>query len=314
MAGSFPTSPMRKVIVAVRLPRELHEELGRVARIVGPEDDVEDAEALLCLNVDPGLLRRARGLRFIQVVTAGVDHLPWEHIPPGVVVSSNAGSNAAPVAEFAVALLLAAAKRILHFDRNMKGGVARPDVEVPVLSGSEVAVLGLGEIGRRVASMLSAMGMRVVGFSRRPKEGVPLHRFTTDLGDALSGQRYAVVALSLNKYTRGLLTYDVLSSMAEEGVLVNVARAEIVDREGIKRLLLERPRFVYATDVWWSRDDYSRDSDVIGLPNVIATPWVAGGYGSREVYMAMLRSAVENLARYLRGEQPRNIVPREDYV
>lgn len=300
-----------KVYVAIDLPDDLTERIRKYADVVG-EDRAEEADAMLCFSVDRELLRRMRRLKFIQVTTAGLDHLPWEDIPPNVTVAGNAGSNAAPVAEFALALLLAAYKKILYYNAKMKRGDYARDIEVPPLEGRKVAVLGLGEIGTRVARALAALGASVYGFSRTPKEGP--WRFTNRLEEALAGASAAVSALPLTKHTRGMIRYEHLALMAEDAIFVNVGRAEVVDKEAVERILKERPRFIYASDVWWGRNDFGKDADVIIMPNVIATPWIAGGYGSAEIRRRMLEEAVENLIRWLRGETPKNIARREDFV
>lgn len=251
-------------------------------------------------------------LRFIQAVTAGLDHLPWEHIPPHVVVAGNAGSNADAVAEFALALLLAPYKRILQYSEKMRRGDYRRDIPIPLLTSRKAAVLGLGEIGTRAARALAVLGAEVWGFSRTPKEGP--WRFTNSLEEALRGASAAVCALPLTKHTRGLIRYEHLALMAEDAVFVNVGRAEVVDREGALRILKERPTFIFASDVWWGRNDFAKDAEFFALPNVVATPWVGGGYGSEEVWRRMAVEAVKNLITWATGGQPRNVARREDYI
>lgn len=297
--------------MSVDLPQDLIERLSRAAEIVG-KDRMAEAEAALCFRITTDEIRSMPNLKFIQVITAGLDHLPWEAIPPHVVVAGNAGSNADAVAEFAVAMALAAYKRVLHYNERMKRGDYSRDIGIPMVAGSKAAVLGLGEIGTRAAKILAAMGAEVYGFSRREREGP--WRFTKDLGEALSGAKIAISALPLNKHTKGLIKYEHLAAMDPEGVFVNVGRAEVVDKAAVARILKERPRFVFASDVWWGRNDFAKDSDIIALPNVVATPWVAGGYGNEAVWRKMLEEAVENLLRWLRGERPRNIADRSDYV
>ena len=102
--------------------------------------------------------------------------------------------------------------------------------------------------------------------------------------------------------------------MAEDGVFVNMGRAEVVDREGALRIVKERPRFVFASDVWWGRNDFAKDAEFFSLPNVVATPWVAGGYGSEEVWRKMVMDAVKNLVAYATGGAVRNIARRDDYL
>jgi NADPH-dependent glutamate synthase beta subunit-like oxidoreductase len=118
--------------------------------------------------------------------------------------------------------LLAAYKRILHYSAKIRRGEYSRDVEVPPLEGRKVAVLGLGEIGIRVARALAALGASVYGFSTTPKEGP--WRFTNGLEEALAGASAAVSALPLTKYTRGMIRYEHLTLMAEDAVFVNVGR------------------------------------------------------------------------------------------
>lgn len=300
-----------KIYVSVDLPPDLADRISRVAEIVG-RDRMAEADAALCFRITADEIKAMPRLKFIQVITAGLDHLPWEAIPPHVVVAGNAGSNADAVAEFAVAMALAAYKRIIHYNEKMKRGDYARDIGIPMVAGSKVAVLGLGEIGARTARIFAAMGAVVYGFSRREREGP--WRFTRDLAEALSGAKIAVSALPLNKYTRGLIKYEHLAAMDPEGVFVNVGRAEVVERDAVAKILKERPRFVFASDVWWGRNDFAKDSDIIALPNAVATPWVAGGYGNETVWRKMLEEAVENLLRWMKGEKPRNIADRSDYV
>lgn len=311
-------------MATIKLPEDLLESLSRHAEVIQEGEHSEEelrrilpeVEALLCLRIAPERLGLMKNLRVIQCFTAGVDHLPWSSIRRETIVCSNAGSNAEAVAEFAVSLLLTAAKGVSRYDAAIKSGAYSHRLEPRLLYGRSIAVLGLGEIGRRVAMMARGMGMRTIGFTRSGEargEVDEVYRYG-ELDKALSGRDYAVIALPLTKLTRGLINYEALRLMNRRSILVNIARAQIVVKEDLRRYLLENEDFIYASDVWWNPSDMEKDRDVLSLPNVVATPWVAGAFGSREVYERMLRIAVENLVRYLRGETPRNIVRHEDYA
>ncbi len=277
--------------------------------------DLERVEVLICGPIRPEELNRMLSLRFIQCVYAGVDGLPWNHIRGDVSVASNAGSNADAVAEHAFALLLAAAKRVAFFDSRMRRGVFEIEGESKMLYGRRIAVLGMGAIGRRIAEIAKAHKMRVVGYARtrRGDENVDELYTEGELDKALRAADYGVIALPLNKHTRDLITYSMLSQMSRTGILVNIGRAQIVVKEDLIRFLRENPNFIYATDVWWNPQNLREEMDLIALPNVVSTPWIAGAASSREVYEEMLKAAVENVLRYLRGERVLNIVRHEDY-
>jgi len=311
-----------RVLVTIDLPQNLALELSKYAQIIRPEDLarspelIEDIDAILCGNVSGEVISKAKRLKFIQTITAGVDHLPWDQIGPQVIVCSNSGSNAWPVAEHAVGLLLTAIKKISEYDRRMKSGIYGKLEESSEVRDKRVTILGLGPIGTAIGIIMKSMGAYVVGYNRSGRakgEGIDKVYGEGRLEEALSGSDYVFIALPLNKYTRGLINYDRLRLMNKRGVLVNVARAEIVVKEDLKRFLLENPQFIYASDVWWNPGDLSRDADIIGLPNVIATPWVAGGGGNRSILIRMINHAVENLITYLKGGEPINVVKHDDY-
>lgn len=312
------------ILSTVELPSHLISELSNYCEVLTINDlertndlmgTMSRVEIIIGWEIDPELLRTAKNLMFIQCLTAGVDHLPWESIPDHVMVCSNAGSNADTTAEHALALLLAAVKRLHNYVSRVKAGLFDRPFEYDVLNGKEICVLGLGSIGRRVAIAAKSLGMRVYGVNRSGKTDLDIDGvYTTEkIDDSLRGRDYAVICLPLTKKTAGIITYDRLRLLRRNGVLVNVARAEIVVKEDLKRFLIENEEFIYASDVWWSRDDFSRDMDVISLPNVIATPWTAGAFANRNTWLRMIEYGVKNVIRYLSGERPMNIVDHSDY-
>jgi phosphoglycerate dehydrogenase-like enzyme len=105
-----------------------------------------------------------------------------------------------------------------------------------------------------------------------------------------------------------------LSEMKKDGILVNVARGELVDEKAIYGHLVANPNFRYATDVWWyreNRESLKTDFPFLSLPNFIGTPHVSGPSGLATGQPVKL--AVENTIRYLKGLRPRNIVDPEEY-
>ena len=128
----------------------------------------------------PERIEKMSRLRFIQSGMAGVNHIPFNHLGKRVLVSSNAGGFSVGVAEFALALILSAAKRVVQLDYSMRTGAFDPaDLtrlfrEVVVLKGRTMGILGYGGIGRTVGSMGRALGMNVIAFSRHlsPESGV----------------------------------------------------------------------------------------------------------------------------------------------
>lgn len=269
------------------------------------------------------MLAQMRNLRFIQSTFAGANHIPLQDLPPEVTVCSNAGGFSQGVAEYAWGLLLTAAKRIVKLNTALRAGTFKPDSlskmgeEVGVLEGKSLGVIGYGGIGHRVAAMGRACGMKVNAFSRHSEAepGTEIFQGREGLLQVLRTSDAAVISIPLTNKTKGLIGAQELSAMKPNAVLVNVARAEIVNEEEIYRHLRMNPGFTYATDVWRAVDgveSYTLGVPLLQLDNFIGTPHVSGP--SASVTGEHMRLAVENLLRYLKGEPLKNVVDRSEYV
>ncbi len=281
------------------------------------EEAKERAEVVLCIALRKEEIEKMRKLRFIQVLTAGVDGLPWQHIPEDVVVCGNMGSNADAVAEHAWALILALCKKLHHYLPKVRAGDFKRDAYIFQLSGKTLGVIGLGSIGRRVAEIGKAFRMRVYGVTRSGYSSLEVDKVVgpEGLDDVLRESDVVVLSAPLTKYTRGLIGYERLRLLKKGCILVNVGRAELIDREGLIAYMREDPEAFIATDVWWNVvKEGPWESELVKYPNFIGTPWIAGAFGNPEVYKKMVDMAVENIIRYLKGEKPLNIIDRAEYV
>ncbi len=281
------------------------------------EDVKRNAEVVLCISLSEEELKKLEKLQFIQVLSAGVDSLAWHAIPENVIVAGNMGSNADAVAEHTWALILTLTKKLHHYLPKVREGDFSRDEELLQLKGRTLCIVGMGAIGRRVAEVGRAFKMRVVGVTRsgKPDPSADIVYSTNNLDDALREADVLVLSAPLTKETRGLLGLERLRLLKKGCVLVNVGRAELVDREALKKYIEENPQIFFATDVWW-RYEKNRpwEEELTKHRNFIGTPWIAGAFGSREVLEQMFKSAVENLLKYANGEKPSNIVDRNLYV
>jgi len=274
-------------------------------------------------SLTPERISRMSRLRFIQSGMAGVNHIPFKHLGKRVMVSSNAGGFSVGVAEFALALTLAAAKRVVKLDYAIRtGGFEAAQWghlvrEVVLLRGRTLGILGYGGIGRALGSMGQALGMNLIAFSRHSRADREAQVFHGGDGllRVLKKSDVVAIALPLSKLTVGLIGTAELAAMKADAILVNVARAEIVDEESLYRHLVKHPQFTYATDVWQikrGKETYSSRFPFVKLPNFIGTPHVAGGSASLTGEPG--KAATENLMRYLRGEAPQNVVDSSEYI
>jgi len=284
---------------------------------------LSSADAVLAWNVDrelkgPDELRLLESAGFVQLVSAGVDGVPFDRIPAGVAVASNAGAYAEPMAEHVLALTLSLAKRLPQNDAKLRRGEFDQQTPNREIRGSVVGVLGFGGIGRASARLFRAFGARIhavnhSGHTDEPVEGIGTLR---DLDAVLAAADVLVVSIPLTRETRGLIGERELALMKPDAILVNVARAAIVDEDALHEHLRISPSFSAGIDAWWQeprrQGSFATRRPFLDLPNVIGSPHnsaiTAGSLA------AAGRHAAENVARYLRGEAPHNLVDPADYV
>ncbi|MDA4136899.1 MAG: 2-hydroxyacid dehydrogenase [Thaumarchaeota archaeon] len=272
-------------------------------------------------EIDGEMLAKMTRLSFIQSALAGVNHIPFRDLPSSVTVSSNAGGYSDEVGEFAWGLLLSAAKRIVKLNIASRENWSKSPLElgrdVVVLKGRTLGVLGYGGIGRVVGRIGKAFGMKVMVLSRKDvmDEGLESLHGEDGLNTILRSCDALVLALPLTNSTRNMIAREEIDMMKKRAILVNVARAEIVDQQAIYEHLLRNKEFVYATDVWWMKDgkeSYPSDLPFLGLENFIGTPHVSGP--SAVAGPGPLNNALENLLKFIDGSTPENIVDRADYT
>jgi phosphoglycerate dehydrogenase-like enzyme len=272
--------------------------------------------------LDAEKVSRMSRLAFVQSDLAGVNQIPFAILKESVVVSSNAGAYSDEVGEFAWALLLAGAKKVVKFDRAMQQaritGMTSSEQgrEVKVLRDKTLGIAGYGGIGRSVSAFGRAFGMKILVYSRSdPQENVESFQGREGLRHMLERCDALVLALPLTKLTRNIIGAPELASMKTDAILVNVARGELVDQEALYQHLRRNKDFIYATDVWWHRDgreSFPPELPLQELENFIGTPHASGP--SATVGNGPLRHSAENILRFLRGEKPVNVVDRKEYV
>jgi len=283
----------------------------------GLEEILPRVEVVVCTMLNANHLKKMKALRMIQSVAAGVDVLPWAEIPEHVLVCGNAGSNADAVAEHAWALILTLTRNLHVHIPNMRRGVFDQSPGTTSLVGRTIGIIGMGAIGRRVAEIANAFKMRVLAVTKSGKTNVMCDFVggPEAVDKVLAESDVVVLSAPLTKRTRGMIDLRRLNLMKKNCVLVNIARADLIRREDLLAFLQNNPEFRVATDVWWNiREEFRRDAEFMRYPNFIGTPWVAGGFGNPEVWENMVNEAAANVVRFLRGETPRNIIDRSDYV
>ena len=260
---------------------------------------------------------RTPALRFVQRQFTGLDGFPFEAFPPAVRIAGNGGAYAPFVAEHAVALALAIAHPIREGHRRVAEGRLRPPIPNRFLIGRTALILGFGAIGRETATRLAALGLRIHALTHdgRAAPGAERTYAPADLRAAVGEADLIIECRPLTRSTKGTIDRAVLRAMRPEALFVNIARAGTVVEEDLSEHLRTHPEFRAAFDVFWhesfDRGSIPEGAALAALPNFLGTPHVAAiGPEARaraETY------AVENLARFFRGESPRFVAERAEY-
>ncbi len=261
--------------------------------------ELRDGEAALLANA-----------RLIQFMPAGIDFIPLGDLPEGVPLASNAGAYAAPMAEHAVAMALAAAKRLLVEHANLANGQFNQQAPNRMLAGGVCGVLGYGAIGRATACLLRAFGMRIHAINRRGQAEADWVGTPDRLDDLLAASDVLVISTPLTRATEGMIGARELARMKPDAILINLARGEIIDEAALFAHLQANPGFTACIDAWWiepvRHGRFAMDRPFMELPNVIGSPHNSASVSATRP--AGLRLAAENCARALRGETPLNLI------
>jgi phosphoglycerate dehydrogenase-like enzyme len=247
------------------------------------------------------LLGRTSRLKWMQVMSAGVDRLSDEILQSPIRIVTTSGLHGTPMGEVVLEMMLMFAKDAPAC-LQMKQAKEWRRYKPRLLRGQTVGILGLGSIGREIARLCRALGMKVTGLRR--SDGPPVTEVDRvypreQLQQVLGESDFVVLALPLTKETQGLIGERELRGMKPSAYLINVARGAVVDEGALIRALEENWIAGAGLDVF-IQEPLPPDSRFYGLPNVIFSPHISGempDYESRatEIFCA-------NLRRYITGE------------
>jgi phosphoglycerate dehydrogenase-like enzyme len=223
-------------------------------------------------------------------------------IARGITVCyTGGGPSGTSTAELALGLMLAAARGIPAGDAAVRDGRFQMGTEAgTVLAGKTVGLIGLGRIGSRMAAYCKALGMNVLAWSQNlsPETAAAAGAVRVDKEALLSTADVVSLHLVLSDRTRGVLGAADLARMRRGAVLVNTARAQLVDEAALVAAV-ESGRLIAALDVFY-REPVPASHPLARAPNVVLTPHL--GYSAIEVYREYYQHAVENALAFLDGK------------
>lgn len=265
----------------------------------------EAAQAIRALVVagefplDKPLIESLPNLGLIACFTSGYDgvDVPWCR-GRGLAVTHAPGVNHEDVADHALGLIVSARRQIVDGDRDLRAGRWTADSKLitPSLKGQRVGIVGMGRIGEALARRCEALRMTVAWWGPRPKPEAPWPRAETLL-DLARDSDVLVVACRADPDNVGLISAEVIAALGPQGLLVNVARGQLVDEDALIAALKAGRLGQAALDVYETEPtDAARWADV---PNTVLTPHTAGA--TSEAVQGMLALLLQNLSAFFEG-------------
>jgi phosphoglycerate dehydrogenase-like enzyme len=285
----------------------------------GVEEDLHDAEVLFTISLRPKQFAAAPKLRWIHAPSAAVHQLLFpELVNSDVVVTNSREVHGPVVAEHVMALVFALAKKIPQAavlqTKHIWGQEAiwNQGMRPREIAGTTIGLIGVGSIGRRVARMASAMGMRVLAVRQhvekeRP-EGVEMVFAPSELDRMLRQSDYVVLAAPLINATHGLINAERLAAMKPDACLINVGRGPQVDEAALIEALRARQIAGAALDVF-EREPLPADSPLWDLDSLLITPHIAGL--TDKLWHRHYELFSDNLCRYRTGQTLRFVVDKQ---
>jgi phosphoglycerate dehydrogenase-like enzyme len=279
-----------------------------------------DVDALITLAFTREMAAAAGRLKLVQVPGAGLDRIDRTALAPATALANVYGHEVG-IAEYILGAMLTLTRQFGRLDAALRQGTWGSQWAVgvtvppwPELAGKTLGILGYGHIGHCLARRARAFDMTVLAIRRTPEPDADALVSGADaLDDVLDRADYLAVTLPLTAETRGLLGERELGRLKRTAILVNVARAELIDEDALYRALAERTIGAAALDVWYRYPKAAEPTPPARRPfheldNVLMTPHVSGW--TEGMLDARARLIADNVQRIARGEPPLNLIRR----
>lgn len=274
------------------------------------------SEVLFCFNFPVEWLEKAPLLKWVQLASAGSDHVQRAgafDIRPDLILTTSSGVHEVPISEHIVAMLLHFARRFQVAVRNQPSHTWQR-YQANEAHGKTACFIGYGPIARRAAMLCKALGMNVlvvrasIAEEQAGSEYADRYYPGSMLNQALAQSDFIIVAAPRTAATERMVGQAQFAAMKEGAVLINISRGALVDEDAMVEALQEGKLGGAGLDVF-REEPLPESSPLWDLPNVLVTPHVSGS--SPHYYERASAIFADNLSRYIKGEPLRNRVLRE---
>jgi len=220
-----------------------------------------------------------QNLQFVQLLSAGYDHLNFNYFSKETIIASNQGAYAKPMAEHALAMILALAKKLTKYHNLLSKGIFDQLNSVTrYIHGSNLGIIGYGSIGKETAKLMQPFDVNVyaINTSGKTDDDVAFIGKLQDLDIVLKNSDILLISIPLNKETQALIGKRELELMKSDAILINVARGDIIIEKDLYEHLRTHPEFSAGIDAWWVEPfkygKFEIHYPFFGLTNFIGSP------------------------------------------
>ena len=277
-------------------------------------DRIKDADVLVLnkVKLNANNLPYAKNLKLICITATGFDNVDIEYCKNhNIAVCNVIGYSTDSVVQTTLAMVFSLATNLYQFNDYVKSGKYTKSKIFnsikPVfyeMRGKTWGVVGLGNIGTRVARIAKEMGCRVLAFKRTPVDEFQC----VDIKTLLKESDIVTLHTPLNDETKELINKDTLSIMKDNAILVNVARGAVVNEEDVTKAIEDKKIGAYGTDVY-TTEPMKEDSPynrILDCENTIFTPHMA--WGAKESRQRCVDEVIENIKSFTIGEKRSRVV------
>ncbi|OGG42991.1 hypothetical protein A2841_00355 [Candidatus Kaiserbacteria bacterium RIFCSPHIGHO2_01_FULL_48_10] len=258
------------------------------------------------------VLETGKNIKLMQLWSSGYDKFNIAGAKKfGIPVANNGGANAGSVAEHTVLLMLAVGKWLPDSHKRTTTGTwagNKHGLDMFMLKGKKVGIIGFGNIGRSVARILKGFQSNVFYYDiKRADESteVELGATFTPFEEIIKNSDIITLHLHANDSTKNIIGAKEFGMMKKDTTLINVSRASLVDQDAFLKALTDGTLHGAGLDVY-PKEPTEANDPILTLPNVVATPHMAGS--TMDAYREALSNSVENFRRVARSEKPLWIV------
>lgn len=243
-------------------------------------EDVFDTDVLITYGEDVTneMIMKSKNLKWIMVISAGLDQMPFQAIKEkGILVTNAKGIHKIPMAEYTIAMMLQVARQTKRLIKNEQEHIWDRRVPMTELNGKTIGVLGAGAIGTQIAKYAHVFNMETIGFNRSGKQVDEFDKIVTleNINELLNESDFVVSVLPSTSETDGLLNKEVFEQMKEEAIFINIGRGKSVVEADLMAAL-EEGKLAHAVLDVFAKEPLSETSLFWDMENVTVTPHLSG--------------------------------------